>query len=42
MAAAGIQGPAVPFVLLARRENASSDPIIVVAGDVVEPTAARP
>ncbi len=41
-AAAGIQALAVPFVLLARRENASSDPIIVVAGDVVEPTAARP
>jgi len=42
VAAAGIQALAVPFVLLARRENASSDPIIVVAGDVVEPTAARP
>jgi len=42
VAAAGIQALALPFVLLARRENASSDPIIVVAGDVVEPKAGRP
>lgn len=42
LAAAGIQALAVPFVLLARRENASSDPIIVVAGDVVEPAAEGP
>jgi hypothetical protein len=29
--AAGIEALAVPFVLLARRERASSDPIVVAA-----------
>ena len=39
LASAAIQAVAIPFVLLARRENASSDPIKPGDPEVVDPTA---